>query len=447
MTRKQEKRRAFLMSMMAMIVCVAMLVGSTFSWFTDTTSNTGNRIETGELKVELYKYNGAEYKNISDGKGDIFVTEAGKEDADDRLNGVLWEPGKTEVVLLQVENAGTLALNYNIVLDVKSDSTVNLADVLSYAIVPGMNAESYAEVKTEAAGGQFSWTSILAMDGVENGQVTAETITAAPNGALKAGDSDYFALVVHMDENAGNQYQEQAINIDVTIKGKQMASETDSFGDSYDESAEFAVAETETETEPETESEPDEEIEQAVYVNNDFEGADPTAGLTLIHKGNYSNVAVTGDENNHYLKMVRYTTDWACRFTLDLPEDISKNIVLEYELSAEKPGRANMYVKNSAGTVLEISTPDASGNIYSNTSNTTVLATFNGEDWIHFAYIFDFEAKTYSVYVDGELALENQSLNLSDFAQLYVQVNGAETNDLKLDNLKIYEGTEVRELP
>lgn len=226
MTKRQKKRKAFLTSITAMILSIAMLVGTTFSWFTDSTSNTDNRVEAGLLDVRLLKYNEGTkvYDDISGGTGNIF-------NSDD-----LWEPGKTEVVLLQVKNNASLAFNYNIVLNVKNANedaanTAKLEEVLSYAILPDVTAEAYNSASVT------SWDDIQKFKGAEVGAVPVGKITAALNGALEKGESDYFALAIHMDEEAGNEYQGAALDIDVNVVAKQMSSENDSFGNKYDKDA------------------------------------------------------------------------------------------------------------------------------------------------------------------------------------------------------------------
>jgi len=230
MTKRQRKRRTFLTSLTSLILSVALLVGTTFSWFTGSASNTGNRIVTGTLKVQLLKHDGSGYADISDSEGDIFVTDENK---GTRLNGTLWEPGKTEIVYLAVKNAGNLALNYNIVLDVKNaeTNTIELEKALSYAILPNVTAETSF----------YSWANIQAIEGAEIGNVPVGTTTAAPNGALLAGEVDYFALAVHMDEEAGNEYQNQELLIDVKVEAKQMPYEYDSFSNLYDAVADVKV--------------------------------------------------------------------------------------------------------------------------------------------------------------------------------------------------------------
>ena len=233
MTKRQSKKRALMASIISLILCISMLLGTTMAWFTDTVSNTGNRIVTGELDVKLLKYEGTDYTDISDGQGDIFATEG---EAGERLNGILWEPGKTEVVLLQVANTGNLALNYNIILDVTNGDYDNVAleDVMHYAIIPNVAGCAVGDDNVAVYSGITGWQDIVSLAGVEIGKVPAGNTVAAPNGALTAGESDYFALAVHMNEDAGNEYQNQSIVIDVKVDAKQMPYEYDSFGNQYD---------------------------------------------------------------------------------------------------------------------------------------------------------------------------------------------------------------------
>ncbi len=50
-----KTKKALAMSVLSMVLCVAMLVGMTFAWFTDTASTAVNKIQAGNLKVGLEK--------------------------------------------------------------------------------------------------------------------------------------------------------------------------------------------------------------------------------------------------------------------------------------------------------------------------------------------------------------------------------------------------------
>ena len=102
MTNRKSTKRALLGSVVAMVLCLAMLVGATFAWFTDTASTGVNKIQAGNLDVAL------EYS--TDFKTWNKVTDTTKLFED----STVWEPGRTEVVYLRVKNAGTLALKYTV---------------------------------------------------------------------------------------------------------------------------------------------------------------------------------------------------------------------------------------------------------------------------------------------------------------------------------------------
>ena len=57
MTKQKSTKRALLMSALALLMCVSMLIGSTFAWFTDSVTSAGNKIQAGTLDIELWKVN------------------------------------------------------------------------------------------------------------------------------------------------------------------------------------------------------------------------------------------------------------------------------------------------------------------------------------------------------------------------------------------------------
>ena len=39
-----------------LVLCLAMLIGTTFAWFTDSITNSGNKIEAGNLNIGAIAY-------------------------------------------------------------------------------------------------------------------------------------------------------------------------------------------------------------------------------------------------------------------------------------------------------------------------------------------------------------------------------------------------------
>ena len=233
MNNKKATKRALLTSVMALVMCVVMLVGTTFAWFTDTASTGVNKIQAGNLDVQLLMRDAdGAYVNIGDSQQVIFGG-ANSLVAQNNNQDTLWEPGKTQVAYLAVRNAGNLALKYNILLNVEDGGLIGALD---YVIVP--QGTKFDDVCRENV---VSWNDVKA----DAAKLTAGTFTAAPNGCLdeiahdktNINETEYFALVVHMDEDAGNTYMNKSVSIDMKVVATQAAAEFDSFNNQYDKDA------------------------------------------------------------------------------------------------------------------------------------------------------------------------------------------------------------------
>lgn len=216
MTNKSTKR-ALLTSFMALFLCFAMLLGTTYAWFTDSVTSAGNKIVAGTLDVQLLMDADVDgtYDDISDSTSPIF----GKSSIAQNNNAeTLWEPGKTQVAYLAIKNNGNLDLKYTVGLDVQNVSK-DLYEVMEYAIVPDADANHKVT----------SWTS--------GNSVEVGTQSVSGDVSLPVGATHYFALVIHMDEEAGNEYQGGEVNFDLTVLATQDTVESDSFNNQYDKDA------------------------------------------------------------------------------------------------------------------------------------------------------------------------------------------------------------------
>ena len=212
MTSLKATKRALFSSAIALVLCFAMLLGTTFAWFTDSAVSSGNVIKTGTLDVALYQWTSAD--NGVEITGDSAPIFAG---------GIEWEPGRTEVRYLSIKNKGTLDLQYKAAIQVADGSYMGLLDVMSYAITPDAQ---YGDVT--------AWDAANAKE-LSDGKITVHN----ENVALKSGEQHFFALSIHMDEAAGNEYQNKTIQFDIQILAGQLASENDSFGNTYDKYASY----------------------------------------------------------------------------------------------------------------------------------------------------------------------------------------------------------------
>ena len=217
MTKTRSTKRALLASALALLVCVTMLVGSTFAWFTDSVTSANNKIVAGTLDVQLLMDTGAGYVDISDSTDPIFGNGS---IAQNNNAETLWEPGKTQVAYLAIKNNGSLALKYKVALDVDNVSK-NLYKAMEYAIVPD------ATFNTVTA-----WT--------EGNDVVEGLQTVSGDVSLGKGETHYFALAIHMKEDAGNEYQGGQVNFDLTVLATQDTVEADHFGTNYDALASYS---------------------------------------------------------------------------------------------------------------------------------------------------------------------------------------------------------------
>ena len=225
MTKRHSAKKAFMLSLLSLIVCVSMLVGTTFAWFTDSVTSSGNIIKSGTLDVEMYWAKGTEDPNADATAWTDASTGA-------IFNNDLWEPGYTEVRHIKISNVGTLALKYQLNIYANGDVS-KLADAIDvYFVDPAQQVAART-----------------ALDGVEPVGTLAQVLAAMPSnvsGDLNAGDSNVVTLALKMRESAGNEYQGLEIGSDFVIQllATQDTVESDSFDNQYDANAEFLPVNT-----------------------------------------------------------------------------------------------------------------------------------------------------------------------------------------------------------
>ena len=197
MTNRKSTKRALLGSVMAMVLCLAMLVGATFAWFTDTASTGVNKIQAGNLDVQLVDENG----NSLEGKTLEFKKAANAAEGE----AVLWEPGCTyELPAVYVKNNGKLALKYKVAIT-GINGSAKLNDVIDWTI-------NDADIN-----------------------LTEMQLKAGEEGAA-------FTIKGHMQESAGNDYMNESIDgIAITVYATQDTVESDSFTNQYDKNAAYPV--------------------------------------------------------------------------------------------------------------------------------------------------------------------------------------------------------------
>ena len=197
--KKSTTKMSLVASIAALVLCCAMLIGTTFAWFTDTASTAVNSIQAGKLDIALEMKVNGEWEN-AEGQMLSWVKATGGEDED-----VLWEPGCTyRLPELRIVNNGNLALKYKIrISGIVGDA--ELLDVISFTYGNGIDIDA--------------------------------EVSLAPNQTTEG-----FIIEGHMSESAGNEYQGLSIEgIAITVVATQDTVEHDSYNNQYDKNAEYAI--------------------------------------------------------------------------------------------------------------------------------------------------------------------------------------------------------------
>ena len=206
MNESTKTKKALRGSLFALFLCIVLLIGTTFAWFTDTASTGVNKIQAGRLDVSLEMANGINDNNetvwvSAENQMLTFKTKDGRS-----ADQILWEPGCTyELPQLRVVNNGNLALKYKIKINgIQGDAKLN--EVIDWTI----NDKDI--------------------------NLTEQHLTAGQKG-------DAFTIKGHMQEAAGNDYQGLSIDgISITVVATQDTVENDSYGNTYDENATYPVS-------------------------------------------------------------------------------------------------------------------------------------------------------------------------------------------------------------
>ena len=211
MNNRKATKRALLTSVMALVMCVVMLVGTTFAWFTDTASTSVNKIQAGKLDVDMVDETGASLV----GRTLSWQKAAGGADQE-----ILWEPGATyNLNAFRIVNKGNLALKYEITVNgVKGSSK----------LLEAINFTAKINGREEALN---NLTGVLLPKGA-----TAQTADEVVE------KTDLITISGTMKTGAGNEYQGLTIDgVSITVVATQYTYEYDSNGKTYDGTADATI--------------------------------------------------------------------------------------------------------------------------------------------------------------------------------------------------------------
>ncbi len=245
MTEKKRKRRSPIGSVVAIMICFSLLLGTTFAWFTDEVNSTKNIIQAGNLDVELVHTNAKGTNETVEEGTPLFLDKNG--------DPILWEPGVVAWENFTVKNVGSLALwfdlsvlyeDLNCVVVDSAETEYVLSDVLKVAIVEGKEVSGDREAV------------INSID--DNAWMTLEELAEEKySDSLEAGKEKSYGTVIWWEQTAADNNwnvnndkttksfgkydvkdgDDLQINLGIELHATQQPHESDSFDEKYDEDA------------------------------------------------------------------------------------------------------------------------------------------------------------------------------------------------------------------
>ena len=266
----KSKKSALLLSFTSLLLCFAMLAGSTFAWFTDTASTAVNKIQSGTLKVDIQNEAGDSLR----GKTLRWVVNGRISE-----NNVLWEPNCTyELESFKIVNQGNLALKYQITINgVTGDA--KLLEAIEFTAKIGNDKIALDQL-----------TGAILPKGAAVKDATKEVVEK----------TELITISGHMKQDAGNQYQNLTIDgIGITVVATQYTHENDSYNNTYDENADYTIQVNKDNIQD--------------YLDGKY---GPIDGMTLVlAEGEYGRIefgratAYAGSNTKYYLKDSETTVD------------------------------------------------------------------------------------------------------------------------------------------
>ena len=270
MTKTKSTKRALLMSALAMLMCVSMLIGSTFAWFTDSVTSGNNVIKSGTLDIKMSYLapqtdsssgrvweNFGYYYQYPDNAQWVDVESA---NAQPIFNYQKWEPGYTDCAYLMIENEGNLNLKYclNVVPTGEVGKLAEVIDVyyqVYYKAPTGLNKGQWMNANNQKATPDNIWYDNMTagskyagtLQDIIDGKFTLATDQMLYSNEFTVKYADqvqgmvYYAIALHMREDASNVYQNQSIGdaFDVRLLATQAIGEQDMYSNDYDAQAKY----------------------------------------------------------------------------------------------------------------------------------------------------------------------------------------------------------------
>ena len=223
----KSTKKSLLLSTLSLILCFAMLLGTTWAWFTDEVTSGVNQIKAGNLDVELL-HQGKNDSQAADVRGETKLFD----------DITLWEPGAYVYETFTVKNVGNLALKYSMALNVASYTSYeghDLTEVLKVKVVD------------TAPTSRPSYTDGVALEAwsLNSANQPLYPVGNVPTGVTGAASEKTFTVVIYWEPTDNdnlynmNNGRPQPLSVDLGVQlvATQLEYENDSFDNTYDHDA------------------------------------------------------------------------------------------------------------------------------------------------------------------------------------------------------------------
>lgn len=207
-------KRSILICVLTLILSVSLLAGVTFAWFTDSITNSGNTIQSGELAIDATAYDRVDAaetdgltvtidgENVASGTYYFEADGTSLRNGDPVITEENWQPGDMNAKLFTVSNEGSIDAVVSLDFFVSGD----LAQYLWYDFIAVNPADG-------SLLGEFSQRNDL--------NTISDLADSYGEVTLKPEEQVTFLFVYGLPTSATNEAMNKAVNVNVVVSAKQ----------------------------------------------------------------------------------------------------------------------------------------------------------------------------------------------------------------------------------
>ena len=217
--KKNTTKRSLLASVLALVMCVTMLVGTTLAWFTDSASTSVDKIEAGRLKVDIVDADNTD-TTLKGGENTKTITIIGNG------NKVIFN--KLNLNLSQINcNGAKLVIKNATVADGTDDATRSAWDAHDIVFKGDVAFENVTFERAVAINGNASFKNCTISDKNANAETYMLWIQAGSNVTLDNCTIDGKSNTTHGNRAIAikDQYVANAGMTTLTINGGKISSD------------------------------------------------------------------------------------------------------------------------------------------------------------------------------------------------------------------------------